>query len=145
MGPAPDAFAAIDPDRIDSQVAAQVLSDAQALMAAQLASVDTLDGKLTTLFGQNATLATAALARAAIDWRLACASDSLSGLTAAARAGLGVTVLAKGLIPPGLADLGPEMALPVLGAVEFILLRDPRLTRTGAADLAVSIVARARS
>ena len=91
------------------------------------------------------SIATAALARAAIDWRLACASDSLSGLTAAARAGLGVTALAKGLIPPGLADLGSEMSLPDLGAVEFILLRDPRLTRTGAADLAAAIVARARS
>ena len=90
-------------------------------------------------------IATAALARAAVDWRLACASDSLSGLTAAALAGLGVTVLAKGLIPSGLCDLGPETALPDLGSVEFILLRDPRLTRSGAADLAASIVARARS
>ena len=82
---------------------------------------------------------------AAVDWRLACASDSLSGLTAAARAGLGVTVLAKGLIPAGLCDLGPETALPDLGSVDFILLRDPRLTRSGAADLAASIVERARS
>ena len=54
-------------------------------------------------------IATAALARAAVDWRLACASDSLSGLTAAALAGLGVTVLAKGLIPSGLCDLGLAM------------------------------------
>lgn len=90
-------------------------------------------------------IAIAALARAGIDWRLSCASDALSGLTAAALAGLGVTVLAKGLVPPGLADVGPALALPALGAVEFVLLRDPRPARSGAADLAAAIRARARS
>lgn len=54
-------------------------------------------------------------------WRVACTSGSLSGLRAAAMAGLGVVPLAAELIPPGLEDVPPG-ALPSLGPVEFVLL-----------------------
>ncbi|MFJ3631262.1 LysR substrate-binding domain-containing protein [Streptomyces sp. NPDC090112] len=56
-------------------------------------------------------------------WRIACTSGSLSGLVAAARAGLGVMAHTRGLIPPGLVRVG---SLPELGPVEFALLRGPR-------------------
>lgn len=56
-------------------------------------------------------------------WRIACTSGSLSGLIAAARAGLGVMAHTRGLIPPGLARVG---GLPDLGTVEFALLRGAR-------------------
>lgn len=56
-------------------------------------------------------------------WRIACTSGSLSGLIAAARAGLGVMAHTRGLIPPGLVRVG---GLPELGPVEFALLRGPR-------------------
>ncbi|MEU7555753.1 LysR substrate-binding domain-containing protein [Streptomyces sp. NPDC044571] len=56
-------------------------------------------------------------------WRIACTSGSLSGLVAAARAGLGVMAHTRGLIPPGLVRVG---GLPELGAVEFALLRGRR-------------------
>ena len=91
------------------------------------------------------SIATAALARAEIGWRLACTSDSLSGLVAAVQAGLGVTVLAKGLIPSGLADIETAVDLPRLGALEFILLRNTRLLRAPAEELATAIITRARS
>ncbi|MFI5765479.1 MULTISPECIES: LysR substrate-binding domain-containing protein [unclassified Streptomyces] len=56
-------------------------------------------------------------------WRIACTSGSLSGLIAAARAGLGVMAHTRGLIPPGLVRVS---GLPDLGPVEFALVRGPR-------------------
>ena len=91
------------------------------------------------------SIATAALAQAEIGWRLACTSDSLSGLVAAVQAGLGVTVIAKGLIPSGLADIETSIDLPRLGSLEFILLRNTRLLRAPAEELATAIITRARS
>lgn len=54
-------------------------------------------------------------------WRVACTSDNLSGLRAAAMAGLGVVPLAAQLIPPGLAALSGG-GLPKLGSVEFMVI-----------------------
>ena len=65
MAFAPGQLEAIDPARIDKDVATEVLSNAQELLKSQLDSVDSLDGKLTTLLSQTATLATAALGAAA--------------------------------------------------------------------------------
>ena len=55
-------------------------------------------------------------------WRVACTSDGLSGLRAAAMAGLGVVPLAAQLIPPGLAAVPPSAGLPTLGPVEFVVV-----------------------
>ncbi|MDJ0381725.1 LysR substrate-binding domain-containing protein [Streptomyces sp. G-G2] len=59
-------------------------------------------------------------------WRIACTSGSLSGLVAAARAGLGVMAHTRGLIPPGLVVAPGRAGLPELGPVEFALLRSGR-------------------
>jgi DNA-binding transcriptional LysR family regulator len=68
-----------------------------------------------------------ALERHGRAWRVACTSGSLSGLIAAARAGLGVMAHARGLIPPGLVPVPPARAdLPELGRVDFVLLRGDR-------------------
>ncbi|QNP66304.1 LysR family transcriptional regulator [Streptomyces genisteinicus] len=56
-------------------------------------------------------------------WRMACTSGSLSGLVAAARAGLGVMAHTRGLIPPGLVPVPERAGLPDLGTVDFVLLR----------------------
>ncbi|MFD9303776.1 LysR substrate-binding domain-containing protein [Streptomyces sp. NPDC060048] len=69
-------------------------------------------------------------------WRIACTSGSLSGLIAAARAGLGVMAHARGLIPPGLVRVG---GLPDLGPVEFALLRGSRVSAAAEA-LAAAIL-----
>ncbi|KUJ70836.1 LysR family transcriptional regulator [Streptomyces albus subsp. albus] len=55
-------------------------------------------------------------------WRIACTSGSLSGLVAAARAGLGVMAHTRGLIPPGLVPVPERAGLPDLGPVDFVLL-----------------------
>jgi DNA-binding transcriptional LysR family regulator len=55
-------------------------------------------------------------------WRLACTSGSLSGLVAAARAGLGVMAHAQGLIPAGLVRLPAGSGLPDLGSVDIVVL-----------------------
>lgn len=59
-------------------------------------------------------------------WRIACTSGSLSGLVAAARAGLGVMAHAEGLIPPGLVRVPARAGLPELGGVDFVLLHGRR-------------------
>lgn len=69
-------------------------------------------------------------------WRIACTSGSLSGLVAAARAGLGVMAHTRGLIPPGLVRVP---GLPDLGSVEFALLRGERSSQAAEA-LAAAIL-----
>jgi len=61
------------------------------------------------------------LERHGLTWRIACTSGSLSGLRAAALAGLGVTVQARGLIPDGLVEMTASYRLPELADVEFVV------------------------
>ncbi|MEV8456018.1 LysR substrate-binding domain-containing protein [Streptomyces sp. NPDC052095] len=73
-------------------------------------------------------------------WRVACTSTSLSGLIAAARAGLGVMAHSRGLVPPGLVPLPARAGLPELGGVDFVLSHD---RRRGAAQEAADALAAA--
>lgn len=61
-----------------------------------------------------------ALDCAGVAWRIVCTCGSLSGLTAAARAGMGVLVQPRSMAPSGLREL-PKSALPALEDVEFVL------------------------
>lgn len=72
-------------------------------------------------------------------WRVACTSGSLSGLIAAAHAGLGVMAHSRGLIPPGLVPLPARAGLPDLGEVDFVLLHGRR--RDGAQQAADALAA----
>jgi DNA-binding transcriptional LysR family regulator len=82
-----------------------------------------------------------ALERAGLAWRIVCTSGSLSGLRAAALAGLGITVHARGLIPDGLAELPATCGLPDVGDAEFVV-RSARESAAGpAAELARAILA----
>jgi DNA-binding transcriptional LysR family regulator len=83
----------------------------------------------------------AALERSGRAWRIVCTSGSLSGLRAAALAGLGITAVPHGLIPPGLAEIPNGHGLPDLGNVEFVLLGSGRAKRGPAAELADAILA----
>jgi DNA-binding transcriptional LysR family regulator len=67
------------------------------------------------------TAAVAALEATGRPWRLACTSGSLSGLHAAALAGLGVVPHAETLIPAGLSPVAARAALPPLPTFEFVL------------------------
>ena len=86
-------------------------------------------------------IALAALERDGCTWRIVCTSGSLSGLRAAALAGLGVTVFAEGLIPPGLAEIPDGHGLPDLGTVEFVLHGAGKVMHAPAAKLADAILA----
>lgn len=58
-------------------------------------------------------------------WRVVYTSPSLAGTIAAVKAGLGVTVLPKDMVPEGLSVLGEENGLPELPHAEMtLLLRD---------------------
>ncbi|MGW8884956.1 LysR substrate-binding domain-containing protein [Streptomyces sp. NPDC055749] len=72
-------------------------------------------------------------------WRVSCTSTSLSGLIAAARAGLGVMAHTRGLIPPGLAPVPARAGLPELGDVDFVLLHGRH--RGGAQEAADALAA----
>jgi DNA-binding transcriptional LysR family regulator len=69
-----------------------------------------------------------ALERSAMAWRIVCSCHSLSGLTAAARAGMGVLVQPRSLAPGGLREIAPPH-LPVLEDVEFVLVTSPSADR----------------
>ena len=84
-------------------------------------------------------IALSALERERRPWRIVCTSGSLSGLRAAALAGLGVTAVARGLMPTGLSQVADALNLPDLGDVDFVLLG--AATRGPAAELAQTILA----
>ncbi|MDM9625814.1 LysR substrate-binding domain-containing protein [Rhizobium sp. S152] len=67
------------------------------------------------------SIALEALGRQQISWRIVCTCGSLSGLTAAARAGMGVLVQPRSMAPSGLKEIG-KGRLPVLEDVEFVLV-----------------------
>ncbi|SDP30383.1 LysR substrate-binding domain-containing protein [Phyllobacterium sp. OV277] len=62
-----------------------------------------------------------ALERHQIPWRIVCTCGSLSGLIAAARAGMGILVQSKSMMPSGLQEF-PAGRLPPLEDVEFVLV-----------------------
>ena len=66
--------------------------------------------------------AIAALEAADAGWRIAFTSASLSGLTAAARAGIGVLPHSARLMPAGLTAIGPGTGLPTLPDIEFVVI-----------------------
>ncbi len=67
-------------------------------------------------------LAIDALEATGRSWRIACTTGSLTGLRAAAEAGLGVAPHSAKLLPAGLAPVPSTAGLPSLGAVEFVVI-----------------------
>lgn len=73
-------------------------------------------------------------------WRIACVSDSLLGLQAAARAGLGIVAHSETLLPQGLQPVA-DQHLPDLGNLEFVLLHRRTTLSEAEAALRDAIVA----
>ena len=71
--------------------------------------------------------ATAALDTARRPWRVAYSCASLAGQHAAVKAGLGMTVLPKDMVPPGLAAIERREDLPDLHDTEIALLSARKL------------------
>jgi DNA-binding transcriptional LysR family regulator len=86
------------------------------------------------------TVALEALERAGRTWRIVCTSGSLSGVRAAALAGLGVSLHARGLMPDGLAEVPATARLPGAGDVEFVVQTARQSARGPAAELAQAIL-----
>ncbi len=81
-----------------------------------------------------------ALERHGRAWRIVCSSGSLSGLRAAALAGLGITLHAQGLMPDGLAEMPAAARLPEVGDAEFVVQTARPDMRGPAAELAQAIL-----
>ncbi|HWU03595.1 MAG TPA: LysR family transcriptional regulator [Novosphingobium sp.] len=62
------------------------------------------------------------LDQAGRSWRVGFTSASLTGLSAAARAGIGIMPHSARLIPPGLAVLAEGKDLPALPDIEFVVI-----------------------
>jgi DNA-binding transcriptional LysR family regulator len=82
----------------------------------------------------------AALERSGRSWRIVCTSGSLSGLRAAALAGLGIAIF-EDMIPVGLVELPNSHGLPDLGSIEMVLLGAGRTLSGPASELADAILA----
>jgi DNA-binding transcriptional LysR family regulator len=67
--------------------------------------------------------AIACLERAGRRWRIACISESISGLQAAVLAGMAVTVLGRSTLIAGLRELPPSAEFPVLPKVDLLLYK----------------------
>jgi DNA-binding transcriptional LysR family regulator len=70
--------------------------------------------------------ATAALDARHVAWTAAFTSQSFAGSVAAVRAGLGVSVMPRGMVPAGLAVLAHEDGWPDLADAEMCLLAQVR-------------------
>jgi DNA-binding transcriptional LysR family regulator len=77
--------------------------------------------------------AVGALDAAGLPWDIAYTSPSFAGTVAAVRAGLGVTVLPRTMVPEGLVGLEPGADWPALPEVEIALLAAPRASPATAA------------
>ena len=82
-----------------------------------------------------------ALEQAGMGWRVAYTSPSLAGQHAALRAGLGLTVLPREMVPPDLVRLGPAEGLPSLADTEIALMRASTAIPRAAERLADVILA----
>jgi DNA-binding transcriptional LysR family regulator len=81
-----------------------------------------------------------ALEEAGRTWRVTCNVREVNGVLAAARAGIGIAVFARSLIPGDLTEV--TAALPPRGTVDFVLLDNPRAAREPVEALASAILAR---
>ncbi|MGG7463883.1 MULTISPECIES: LysR substrate-binding domain-containing protein [unclassified Plantibacter] len=70
-------------------------------------------------------LAIDALEQSGRTWRITCSTREVNGVLAAVRAGLGVAVFPRSLIPADLVMLSGRFGLPTLGSIDFTLLANP--------------------
>ncbi|WP_219417435.1 LysR family transcriptional regulator [Pseudonocardia nigra] len=59
-------------------------------------------------------------------YRSACICRGVNGLIAAVAAGIGISAMAKSLVPVQLTPLGGQHRLPELGHIDLVLLTNPR-------------------
>lgn len=74
-------------------------------------------------------------------WRLACISESISGLQAAVFSGFAISVVAKSALVPGMRVLGRQESFPELPEIDVVLHRSPGRSTPAAQCLADFVVA----
>jgi DNA-binding transcriptional LysR family regulator len=84
-----------------------------------------------------------ALEAAGRTWRITCNTREVNGVLAAVRAGIGVAVFPRSLIPSDLVKVTNRFALPELGKVDFTLLSNPAAPREPIEALTAAILGRA--
>ena len=89
------------------------------------------------------SIALEVLERHRMPWRIVCTCGSLSGLTAAARAGMGVLVQPQSMSPSGLKEI-PAGRLPRLEDVEFVLIPSKGADRALVSALSEDILTKVR-
>ncbi len=83
-----------------------------------------------------------ALDRAGIAYRSACVCRGVNGLIAAVAAGIGISALARSLVPVQLTALDAAHRLPELGHIDLVLLTNPRTEeRPATRALAAAVLA----
>jgi DNA-binding transcriptional LysR family regulator len=63
-----------------------------------------------------------ALQAAGMPYRVTCTVQGVNGVIAATRAGIGVSIFARSLVPEHLVELPPSTGLPPLGDIDLVLL-----------------------
>lgn len=84
-----------------------------------------------------------ALEEAGRTWRITCNTREVNGVLAAVRAGIGVAVFPRSLIPADLIKVTMRFGLPDLGHVDFTLLSNPAASREPLEALSRAILSRA--
>ncbi|HUZ25926.1 MAG TPA: LysR substrate-binding domain-containing protein [Streptosporangiaceae bacterium] len=82
-----------------------------------------------------------ALEQAGLAYRLTCTVRGVLGVVAAARAGLGLAIFARSLVPDDLMELPASTGLPDPGEIDLVLLTNPRSATEPAEALTAAIVA----
>ena len=82
-----------------------------------------------------------ALDRMGRPWRLACISESISGLQAAVFSGFAISVVSRSALVPGMRVLGRQESLPELPEIDVVLHRSPGQSSAAAQCLADFVVA----
>jgi DNA-binding transcriptional LysR family regulator len=80
-----------------------------------------------------------ALESAGRTWRITCNTREVNGVLSAVRAGLGVAVFPRTLIPADLVKVSNRLGLPEVGDVEFTLIANP-LSATDPVDALSSAI-----
>jgi DNA-binding transcriptional LysR family regulator len=88
-----------------------------------------------------AALAVRALEAAGVEYRVLCTVRGVLGAVAAARAGLGLAIFARSLVPTDLVELPAADGLPDLGEIDLVLLSNPRAAPGAVDALTTAILA----
>lgn len=86
-------------------------------------------------------LAVRALEEAGIRYRVVCTARGINAVLAATRAGLGIAIFVRSLLPADLAELPGSAGLPELGELDLVLVTNPRAPAEPVEALTTAILA----